>query len=166
MVCPLCRSVLFLKMDDAYYVCDVCKGIALDSKLYLDNTSEKMRYQKHNNGAIDAGYRQFTSPIWQYILDNFQNKNVGLDYGCGNDSIISDILKKNGFQIVSYDPFFFANTEVLKAKFNFIVACEVIEHFQNPAEEFRRLRNMLLPGGELLCMTHIYNPTIDFSQWY
>jgi SAM-dependent methyltransferase len=166
MNCPLCQTALREKIDDAYFVCRVCKGIALRSDLYLSINREKERYKKHNNDVNDVGYMNFTSPIWQYVLNNINKNHSGLDYGCGDSSVIYDVLMKNGFQVARYDPFFFPDTRVLQQQYNYIMACEVIEHFHRPAKEFSRLRNMLLPGGELLCMTHIYDPTIDFSEWY
>jgi hypothetical protein len=42
----------------------------------------------------------------------------------------------------------------------------VIEHFYHPEKEFRLLKNLLQPNGRLYCMTHIYNPKIDFENWY
>ena len=42
----------------------------------------------------------------------------------------------------------------------------MIEHFYTPIKEFALLKNLLLKGGILYCMTDIYNQDIDFSSWY
>jgi 2-polyprenyl-3-methyl-5-hydroxy-6-metoxy-1,4-benzoquinol methylase len=48
----------------------------------------------------------------------------------------------------------------------FIVCCEVIEHFNNPAREFEKLFHLLSEDGHLICMTHLYNSDIEFRNWY
>jgi 2-polyprenyl-3-methyl-5-hydroxy-6-metoxy-1,4-benzoquinol methylase len=55
---------------------------------------------------------------------------------------------------------------LLEAKYDFIVCCEVIEHFHNPRKEFLLLRKLLFPKGKLYCATNLYTNEIDFSQWY
>ena len=42
-------------------------------------------------------------------------------------------------------------------RFDLIVACEVVEHFTDPRTEFRRLFELLTPGGLLVCSTNIYD---------
>lgn len=42
----------------------------------------------------------------------------------------------------------------------------MIEHFYKPQKEFNQLKNMLNPGGELICMTYIYTDDVNFDKWY
>jgi SAM-dependent methyltransferase len=42
-------------------------------------------------------------------------------------------------------------------RFDLIIACEVIEHFIDPATEFPRLLNLLTKDGLLVCSTNIYD---------
>ena len=51
-------------------------------------------------------------------------------------------------------------------KYNYIACCEVMEHFQNPDKEFQLLYELLEQNGTLICMTHLYDPSIDFHRWY
>ncbi|MDX1545237.1 MAG: methyltransferase domain-containing protein, partial [Christiangramia sp.] len=51
-------------------------------------------------------------------------------------------------------------------KYDFIICCEVMEHFQKPLEEFRLLRSLLRPGGKLYCKTEVWNDAIDFNGWH
>lgn len=55
---------------------------------------------------------------------------------------------------------------MLKFKYNYIICCEVIEHFHFPQKEFTLLRSLLKPGGILYCMTEIYSEDIDFINWH
>ncbi|MDO8898473.1 MAG: class I SAM-dependent methyltransferase, partial [Bacteroidales bacterium] len=60
----------------------------------------------------------------------------------------------------------YPSKEVLASKYDFITCTEVIEHFYNPLQEFKKLHEMLLPGGKLFCMTNIYSSEINFSKWH
>lgn len=49
-------------------------------------------------------------------------------------------------------------------QYDFIVCCEIAEHFANPAAEFQRLARLLKPGGRIYCMTMMWLGG-DFSRW-
>lgn len=134
--------------------------------LRLSAALEKARYEKHNNDVSNPGYQKFVEPIVSAVLTNFSAQQRGLDFGAGNGPVISSLLTAKGYDISLYDPFFHNNTELLRQTYDYIVCCEVIEHFYQPAEEFRRLRNLLKAGGRLFCQTLLYDPKIDFSSWF
>jgi SAM-dependent methyltransferase len=167
--CPLCSndSTFILNFKSKkYYQCDGCHSIHLDKKNQLQPEDEKLRYLLHKNDVHDPGYREFVSPIVNYILSRYQPQSNGLDFGAGTGPVISKMLIEKGFTINQYDPFFSNHTELLSLQFDYIVCCEVIEHFNNPNKEFMQLRSMLLPGGELICMTELLRDNIDFNDWY
>ncbi len=149
-----------------YFECLTCKGIFLHPSLFPDAISEKKRYLEHNNDTEDKGYRNFVSPITKAVLQHFEKDHQGLDFGAGTAPVISKMLDEHGYKIWQYDPFFHPYPELLDKKYNYIVCCEVIEHFHFPEKSFLQLKNLLLPGGKLFCMTDIYNKTIDFNSWY
>ncbi len=64
-----------------------------------------------------------------------------------------DILNQSGYSTEVYDPFFAQHDELLKQRYQFVCASEVVEHFHNPAFEFLRLRGLLKRGGVLALMT-------------
>lgn len=167
--CPLCsgRSQLFTnyrKRD--YYRCDKCKSLFVDPKALLNQADERARYLEHNNDVFDKGYRSFVSPIINAVTNGFNPQHQGLDFGSGTGPVISEVLKEKGYSIVQYDPFFLNKPELLKRNYDYIVCSEVIEHFYNPRKEFGLLYEMLNPGGELICMTHIFSEEIIFEKWY
>ena len=41
-----------------------------------------------------------------------------------------------------------------------------MEHFYHPLTEFKKLYKSLLPGGKLICKTHLFEKEIDFESWY
>ena len=166
--CPLCNNtatVFYQFKKQLYHQCNNCFGIFVDEKLIPDREVEMLRYEKHHNDIEDEGYQKFVSPITSAIIRDFNQKHKGLDFGAGTGPIISKILKDNGFQIKQYDPFFHNYPKLLEEKYDYIAACEVIEHFHDPKKEFSLLKDLLLPNGNLYCMTNIYNESIDFHNW-
>lgn len=169
MFCPLCNHssvAFFTTKSHQYYSCDYCKGIFMSDDDLPILADEKNRYLEHNNDINDVRYQQFVMPIVQQVVDHYTPKHRGLDFGAGTGPVISKLLTDRSYQIVQYDPFFHNYPELLLDKYDYIVACEVIEHFHQPNLEFARLKEMLKPGGRLICMTTIYHPGIDFKTWY
>lgn len=106
------------------------------------------------------------SPITSRVLKDFSPKEKGLDYGCGTGPVVTTELEKEGYSIVLYDPYFYPNKEVLKTTYDFIICCEVMEHFYEPKREFSELAARLNPGGKLYCKTSIYSEEINFDNWF
>ncbi len=138
----------------------------MDSSQYMSFENEEKHYRFHNNDANDKGYQNFVSPITNRVLNDFIPKDSGLDFGAGTGSPITKVLRDNTYQIDEYDPYFHNKLELLKTKYSYIASCEVVEHFHHPNKEFALLKNLLLKGGKLYIMTHLYNPEIDFPSWY
>lgn len=133
---------------------------------YISSKKEKERYESHDNNVYDKGYQAFVSPIVQAILKDYQKTHKGLDFGSGTGPVITKILRDHRYTIDTYDPFFANDKERLEETYDYIVCCEVMEHFHHPRLEFKQLKNMLKPGGSLYLMTKLYHEGIDFDQWY
>lgn len=166
MNCTLCNSKLTIREGHKYFVCDSCDARLMDSKFRSSKKQEKKHYETHNNDVNDPRYQKFTSPITNYVLKNFTTDSIGLDFGSGTGPVISKVLQDLGYQINQYDPFFAEDPAVLENQYDYIVSCEVIEHFYNPFKEFERLKNLLKPNGKLICMTLLYGEGIEFENWY
>lgn len=133
---------------------------------YPTAKEEEHRYLMHNNDPEHEGYQRFVMPMVSGIRNDFTPADRGIDYGSGGSGIIGYLLRKEGFNVKAFDPIFCNNSELLAQTYSYIACCEVIEHFHNPAKEFELLRNILVPGGYLYCMTDLYNNQIDFKKWY
>lgn len=120
----------------------------------------------HHNDVNDPRYQKFVRPIVESVVKYCQKAHVGLDFGCGTGPVISKLLLDQGYKIEQYDPFFRDQPGLLDEKYDYIVCSEVIEHFREPAKEFKLLRALLNPGGKLFCLTERYSPEIDFDGWY
>lgn len=169
MICTLCSSKtqhFYWSGKKQYVRCINCKSVLLCPDYYIDPEKEKERYAEHNNDVTDPRYQNFLHPVTSRIEVDFNTDSTGLDYGCGTGPVATEVLKKKGYHINLFDPFFVNQPEVLKQPYNFIICSEVMEHFHLPYKEFRQLYNLLLPGGKLYCKTSTFSDTIDFDKWY
>jgi len=170
MKCMICQSKEtehFNTLDKkAYWKCDGCHGIFLDSIHHLQNNAEKVRYLEHNNLVDDPRYRKFLSKLAVPLKTKLASGSEGLDYGCGPGPALADMLTLDGFKLNLYDPFFFPDQEALIKSYQFIVCTETAEHFYKPFEEFNKLDALLLPGGWLGVMTTFLSSSDDFESWY
>jgi len=172
--CPLCLSKSnwfceYFENPINFYKCSNCYSIFKESQSYLDSKSEKERYNLHENDVHDQDYQNFVSPITNTIISNFDIDCRGLDFGCGPGPVIAHVLKKSGYRIELFDPFYFPNPSIKKQKFDFIICCEVMEHFHLPSKEFKFLKSLINSNGRLYCKTQLISNTIcvdDFKNWY
>ena len=167
--CPLCNSVAdeyYKTKKRTFFSCQGCRAVFLPERYFVDENAEISRYSQHNNDVSDERYQNFVSPIVEHIMDDFSSNDIGLDFGAGTGPVISKMLTDRGYTIRQYDPYFHNFPELLDSRYDYIACCEVIEHFYDPTKEFELLKNLLVPGGKLFCMTSIYNDNIDFPNWY
>ena len=168
-LCRLCGNemVFFTNTRNKnYYRCHQCDSIQLEESQILNPIKEKIRYDSHNNDVLDLGYQKFVSPITNYVLTHFKKDAEGLDFGAGPGPVISKLLSEKGYSIIQYDPHYHPNHEVLDHQYDYIIACEVIEHFNHPKKEFKQLKKSIKPNGQWIFMTDLYDNQIQFDQWY
>lgn len=169
MNCPLCYSTSFAPIAHTVYSqCSHCGGILRDRDSWLTSEQEKNRYSLHRYNPSKDGYYDFVQPLSSYILKNFKSSQTGLDWGCGNTPVLATFLRNQGMAVSYYDPFFFNDKSVLSQSYDYIYACEVIEHFHSPEQELDNMCKMLKPEASFLIMTHVYTPQRcgPFEQWY
>lgn len=166
MKCPLCHALDPRRILEDYWLCPDCDLRFADARILLTPEAEFERYKLHNNDVHDERYARFVDPLFGAILARAPNAASGLDFGAGPGPIIAKQLRERGHTVEIYDPFFHPNAAALARVYDFVFACEVIEHFHAPGIEFARLRGLLKPGGFLAVMTAIYVPEIDFESWY
>jgi SAM-dependent methyltransferase len=170
MQCPLCLNTSLNEFDTIagiiFLQCANCKSVFKHFENYPTLKAEKERYLLHDNDITSKGYQVFVQPIVQHILKSKPNSAIGLDFGAGTGPVIAEILKAEGYNISLYDPFFYPEKKVLNNTYDFIICCEVIEHFHSPNSEFGLLRKLLKPEGSLLCMTHLLPQKDGFKSWY
>ena len=166
MNCPLCQSQKVNSIMADYFLCEICDLRFLTPKRHLTKEQEQARYMLHQNLDSDPDYIRFFTPLVEAITSMNPLGSVGLDFGSGPSPVLARFLRNLGYKILCYDPFFNPDTEPLNEVYDFAYACEVIEHFYSPAQEFTCLKRLLKPGGTLALMTHIYSDEINFDTWY
>ncbi len=139
----------------------------MEPNFFPDEESEKKRYLEHNNDIYDLGYQNFVSPVVSKVKSLHGPNDSGLDFGSGPGPVISHLLAESGYSIQKYDPYFFPNPSIWNQVFDYIVACEVVEHFYDPHKEFARLRTLLHPDrGNFIVYTDPIYESLNFPAWY
>ncbi len=93
-----------------------------------------------------------------------------LDYG-GGSGLLSDTLRKQGWDSSSYDPFVDRGLSTATlGQFNLISSFEVFEHVPDPGRLMADLRALLAPGGVIVFSTLTSDGQIQPGQplawWY
>ncbi len=167
--CPLCGELAKEFHSDSihlFYSCKGCGGLFRDPGQWPEPETEKARYLNHRNHLEDQGYIDFAGPILQSVREQFDLRSQGLDYGCGHTPVISELLRRENYEVDNYDPFFYPEKVFEGRTYDYLICCEVIEHFHHPGREFALMHRLLRPGGKLICMTDLYSDEIDFGSWY
>ena len=169
MSCPLCHSLSIKEYEQVgkinFMTCAECFLVFKAPQFYPSQHKEKSRYLLHENDVNDINYQRFVDPIVSAISKQYPPSSTGLDYGAGPGPVATKLLNDKGYSIALYDPFFHPNIEVLNIKYDFIICCEVIEHFHKPKKEFELLRKLLKPNGSLYCMTKLLPEKSEFKNW-
>lgn len=168
-LCPLCggEKYFYIRYQKrSYYKCKKCNSIFLDKNEYPTPEEEKKRYLEHNNDIGDIRYQNFVKPIVSAIVEDFSKYHYGLDYGAGTGPVITKLLRDYAYNIKPYDPYFYNYPDYLKKQYDYIVCCEVIEHFYKPYREFKKLKAILKEHGKIYCKTELLEDNIHFEKWY
>ncbi len=166
--CPLCGTpAIPLEKGGLfrYGHCPLCSGIFMERSSLLDPEAEKRQYLTHNNDVHDTGYRNFVSPLVEIITERENPSHLGLDYGAGTGPVVATMLEEKGYEITLWDPYFIPDASALYRTYDFIFACEVIEHFHNPKESFEHLKSLLNENGVIYCRTTLVPDNQAFSAW-
>lgn len=133
---------------------------------YLTKKKEREHYLTHNNDVNDIRYQKFVKPVIDAVMSYTQSYHQGIDYGAGTGPVITKILHDKGYSMTTFDPFFISNFKALGITYDFIVCCEVVEHFHYPKQEFTQFQRLLNHNGLLIIKTELVYPDIDFPNWY
>ena len=171
MPCLLCGSEAAHFAEDslrAYFRCPRCALIFADPSTHPSLSGEKARYDKHRNDPDDEGYRAYLDHLIEPMLARLRAGMKGLDYGCGPGRVLVSMLEEAGMVMSAYDPFYADDKRLLESQYDFVTCTEVVEHFRDPAREWKRLVGLVLPGGWLGIMTQLV-PGGDpetFIRWH
>ena len=170
MTCRLCQSndcsffVSDIKRD--YLLCNNCKLIFVPDKDVVSVDIEKERYRLHNNTIEDIEYvaylKEFTRELQRIPISNPKV----LDFGSGQDRVLTHILQENGYDCYAYDPLYKLGKEHLNKEFDIIILCEVVEHLRDFRKELGLIKEILSQKGCVVIRTELYQDRDTFVDWW
>lgn len=170
MNCPLCLSpyVPAFSKDAhrAYHRCRECSLIFVPFWQYPTREAEKKRYDLHRNSEDDPGYRRYLERLFKPLNQGLTAGSSGMDFGSGPAPVLSRMFEEAGHTVTLFDFFYAPDATAFDKCYDFICACEVVEHLHDPKGELDRLWSCLKPGGKLGIMTQFFHEQVPFSEWY
>ena len=171
MNCTLCQqsvySFLDAKTDITYYHCKVCEFIFKSPEYYQDFARQKERYNLHDNDTSHPGYQAYFQRFIDFIVPHVGKPTLALDFGCGESTLLADMLNTEGIPTDYYDPIYYPDTLTDEKQYALILSTEVFEHLHDPKAVFDSLINRLEKGGYLALQTAFHSNEIEsFKRWY
>lgn len=166
--CPLCGADAAWETkirEFDYYHCPECDLTFVPQDEHLPLDRERARYELHHNSIDDAGYvNMFTSKF--PLLEKYcSGMRTILDYGCGPNPVLVELLRRAGYEASGYDPFFAPHLD-LRKRYDGVISTEVFEHFARPQKELRIILQLLASDGYLIVMTHLRQKDTSLDRWW
>lgn len=171
--CILCNSnsVSILKPEDEgnapinrrFLHCKVCDLIFVPDKFHISPDDEIALYRLHDNSLLNEGYVKMFRDKIAHIKKHCPDVYLTLDYGCGYEPVLAELLKRERFDCKVFDPYFFPKFP--DGKFGLVVSTEVFEHFKDVKPELERIKACLNEGGFLAVMTGLHDAVDCFEKW-
>lgn len=164
-MCKICgRNTKKITIDNVNYdFCGYCGFLCKTKEFILEPKLEFDRYQKHNNSS-NEDYINYQEKFY-FEIKEFLGKNV-LDFGCGANHILSDILNKNNINSSYYDLYFYPDENYKKNLYDAIILEEVIEHIENPLLVLQDLAMLLNPNGKIIIRTRLIPENVFNIKWW
>jgi SAM-dependent methyltransferase len=166
--------------------CGGCDLVFVPPSDHLSCADERARYLLHRNSADDDGYVAFLRRLLDPVRGFLSPSAIGLDFGCGPAPVLAGLAADSGHVCDAYDPLFAPDglsdgspgespeggaetvrtgKSDLRPAYDFVLCCEVLEHFRTPGEEIARLCARVRPGGILGVMTERWTSLEGFGRW-
>lgn len=169
--CVLCDNEVFTVKSSKsasknrdFLHCPVCDLIFVPGNFHLAPEDEAARYRLHNNTLLNEGYvRMFLEKI--SLIHNYcPGINSVLDYGCGHEPVLAELMRMEGFDCDAYDPYFFP--ALPESSYDLVISTEVFEHFRDIRAELYNILTLLNSGGFLAVMTSFHDSVRNFEDWW
>ena len=168
--CPLCCSRSCVQVDQTkkrrYIRCSDCQLVFVPLEEHISVEQEKERYGLHENSNQSKSYRKYLSSIVNEIKSIHLDNLKILDFGAGEDFVLTRLLREEGYDCQAYDPLYDLGLSSLTPKYDLIILCEVIEHLRQLRKELELLKELLKPEGHIYIRTQFYPATTALSSWW
>ena len=164
-MCKICGSLtknIFINKVN-YEFCDYCGFLCKTKDYILSSEDEYNRYLLHSNSE-NENYINYQKKFYDEIND-FLGEKV-LDYGCGDNHILANILKENGHDSMYYDLYFYPDIKYEKYLYDAIILEEVIEHLNDPLSVITKLIKLLNINGKLIIRTNFIPKNVVEKNWW
>jgi len=168
-ICKICGSSTYQVHDEQFDIiydrCNECAFIHQDVSSHVTFEQEREEYDLHENSIEDEGYVSFLDKFLKIGVDAFIKEGSALDFGCGPEPVLAELLKRRGFEVKTYDRHYPHDIDALDFKYDLITSTEVFEHFHDPVEEMSKISDLLRSGGQLSVMTSVPPEDESFKKW-
>ena len=165
-LCPASACVPAGRNKDREFVhCPSCGLVFVPREFWLSEDEERARYAHHDNSQSNEGYVKFLGQVAGVVAGLGGQPRV-LDFGSGENAVLSDMLRQRGFDCVAYDPPYGKGQAALFDRYDIVVLCEVIEHLRDPRGEILSLKGCLGPAGRVVVRTQCYPSVADVASWW
>jgi len=163
-----------LSGEPVYYcLCPACGY--LFAPMFGGWTREQFLERIYNDGyaAVDPDYRELRPAQNAALLEQMFGAHKGrfshLDFG-GGDGRLSRLLRENGWDSASWDPFFDPGSTLGGRRFDLITAFEVFEHAPDPHAMMRQLASAAADNAFVVFSTLAHDQHVRANQrislWY
>lgn len=167
--CKVCNSEVFalqdIQFNMIYEKCSNCGFIHLANEHHVSFDEERAEYDLHENSIEDEGYVNYLDRFLVAAVDSFIKEGNALDFGCGPEAVLAELLMRRGFSTKTYDRHFDHDADALETKYDLITSTEVFEHFHDPRIEMEKISALLNSGGILAIMTSVPPDEEKFMKW-
>lgn len=182
--CQLCHAPVVPlppALGRRFFHCRRCDLIYEPPSEHLDEVAQKLRYEKHRNTIDNPGYVKSLSRSIDLLGRYARGVHHVLDYGCGPEPVLVELLKRAGYDAVGYDPIFcplaltdpVERTDLLgdsdtcaSPLFDAVVSVETFEHFADPRGALDRIVGLLRPHGTLVIVTQFHQGPHQLQDWW
>jgi len=146
-----------------------CCDVIFGPQYMIDMNNIDQEYEKLYKHYVESSNPQYEIAAFEALRP--QKSQKYLNYGAGTWTNTASLLRKDGWQVYNYDPYvcnkdFLTEEELNQHKFHGIFTTNVIEHFQNPVDDMKKINSLLEPGSLVCHATAQYEYKIENTRFH